>query len=409
MTRSLFVVSTVALLLTACSGEIPAPEAHAEDPHEPSEAHVAERPSQIRFEADGRLTLEAVSEAEIPRQVRVAGRVTLNEDRTARVGSFVEGLVETCCKSVGSYVKKEEVLAQIHSHAIHEVVAEVATTRAGLSARTAELEYARQAAERAKKLLELKAGSLQAVQEAQTALRRAENALLSAEADVKRADAHLEFYGLDADDLGGPGPDGHPSHPMIDILAPISGRVISRAVRLGDVVTPSSELYVLSDLSQLWVIAQVPEEHMSALEPGMQVSVVTRAFPDRPFPGRVALIGNELDPESMTVQVRCLVNNPGGVLKTGMYATVTLSAQTDRTALTAPEAAVQTVDDEPVVFVSAGEGRYDIRRVSVGTAFGDRVELRSGVREGEQVVVDGAFLLKTELLRDEFASEGHNH
>jgi cobalt-zinc-cadmium efflux system membrane fusion protein len=171
------------------------------------------------------------------------------------------------------------------------------------------------------------------------------------------------------------------------------------------VVTPSSELYVISDLSQLWVIAQVPEEHMAALEPGMEVSVVTRAFPERPFPGRVALIGSELDPESMTVQVRCLVNNPGGVLKTGMYASVTLSSKTGRAALTAPEAAVQTVDDQTVVFVSAGDDRYDVRPVSVGAPIGDRVVLLSGVKEGERVVVEGAFLLKTELMRDELASE----
>ncbi len=277
------------------------------------------------------------------------------------MGSFVEGLVETCCKSVGSYVKKGEVLAQLHSHAIHEVVAEVGITRANLAARHAELEYARQAATRAEKLLDLKAGSLQAVQQAQTELRQAENALVAAEADVERASAHLEFYGLDAVDLGAVGPDGHPSHPMIDIVAPMSGRIVSRAVRLGDVVTPSSELYVISDLSQVWVIAQVPEEHMAALQPGMQVMVQTRAFPDRPFPGRVTLIGTELDPDSMTVQVRCLVNNPNGLLKTGMYATVTLSSQTGRSGLTVPEEAVQTVDDHTVVFVSHGGGQFDVR------------------------------------------------
>jgi len=403
MTRSFLVLVGLALLAAACSQEAAAPA--AEESASPAAAAAPARPAHVRFDGAGRLSLEAVSESEIPRQLRVSGRVTLNEDRTARVGSFVEGLVETCCKSVGSYVRKGEVLAQLHSHAIHEVVAEVATTRAGLAARTAELEYARQAAARAEKLLELKAGSLQAVQEAQTALRRAENALLSAEADVQRAAAHLEFYGLDLEDIGEAGPDGHPSHPMIDIVAPTSGRIISREVRLGDVVTPSSELYVISDLSQLWVIAQVPEEHMALLDAGMDVSVVTRAFPDRPFPGRVALIGTELDPGSMTVQVRCLVNNPGGLLKTGMYASVTLSSKNGQTALTAPEAAVQTVDDQRVVFVSAGDDRYDVRPVSVGTAVGDRVVLLSGVEEGERVVVEGAFLLKTELLRDELASE----
>jgi membrane fusion protein, heavy metal efflux system len=404
MIRSTLVPLTIALALAACTSQPPSPDA-ATATEAPAAAAEAARPVSIRFEAADRLELEEVAESELPQEVRVAGRITLHEDRTARVGSFVEGIVETCCKSVGAYVKKGETLAQLHSHAIHEVIAEVATTRANLAARQAELEYAQQAAARARTLLELKAGSLQAVELAETELRRAENALTSAKADVERAGAHLEFYGLDADSLGEPGPDGHPSHPMIDILAPMSGRIISRAVRLGDVVTPSSELYVISDLSQLWVIAQVPEERLAALEPGMEAVVETRAFPGRPFLGRVTLIGNELDPDSMTVQVRCVVDNPGGLLKTGMYATVTLRSRTGRTALTVSEGAVQMVDDEPAVFVERGAGRYDVRPVSVGPAIGDRTVLLSGVEAGERVVVQGAFLLKTELLRHELGGE----
>ncbi|MBI1357005.1 MAG: efflux RND transporter periplasmic adaptor subunit [Acidobacteria bacterium] len=400
MNRPMFV-----LLLAALAGCAGGPSASEPSPEPPAEAPPAAaappQPGRVRFEASQRLKLEPVVEESVPSQIQVAGRVTLQEDRTARVGSFVEGLVESCCKSVGTYVKQGEVLARLHSHAIHEVVAEVATTRANLDTRTAELEYARQAQARAQKLLDLKAGSLQAVQQAETVLRQAENALIAAKADVERASAHLEFYGLNPDEIGETGPDGHPSHPMIDIVAPMAGRIVSRTVRLGDVVTPSSELYVISDLSQLWVIAQVPEEHMAEIEPGMTVSVETRAFPGRPFPGRVTLIGTELDPESMTVQVRCVVPNPQGLLKTGMYATVTLRSQSGRPALTVSSGALQNMGDQPVVFVAVGDGEYQVRPVTVGPTVGDRVALLSGVHAGEQLVVDGAFLLKTELLRDD--------
>ncbi len=88
--------------------------------------------------------------------------------------------------------------------------------------------------------------------------------------------------------------------------------------------------------------------------------VQTRAFPDRPFPGRVTFIRTfELDPDSVTVQVRCMINNPSGLLKTGMYATITPGLQDrPRSELTVPQEAVQTVDDHTVVFVSHGGGQF---------------------------------------------------
>src|SRR5690606_20783148 len=143
----------------------------------------------------------------------------------------------------------------------------------------------------------------------------AQTAVAAAEAAVERAKAHLDFYGLDPDEVENP-KEGYEPH--IDIPAPISGTIVERTVKLGDVVSSTSELYVLSDLSRVWVIAQVPEQNLGAMRQGMPVEVRTRAFPERAFPGRVQLVSSELDPNTMTVQVRCSVPNPSGQLKTGM-------------------------------------------------------------------------------------------
>lgn len=313
------------LLAAACSTPPPEPPASAlEAPEAPPAGPriVRMTPAAART---ANVRIGAAEPAQIPETIQVAGRVTLDEDRTARVGSFVEGVVIDCCKSIGAYVRKGDVLAEVHSHATHEIVAEYLTTKAELRGRESELEYAHQAHERAVKLLDLKAGSLQAVQRAETDVRSAETAVASAQAAVQRALAHLDFYGLDPDAVDNP-KEG--DEPHIDILAPSSGTIVERSVKLGDVVTPATEMYVLSDLSRLWVIAQVPEQHLGAMRPGMQVEVRTRAFPDRAFGGRVSYVSSDLDPDTMTVQVRCSVPNTGGMLKTGMYATVIISVGT---------------------------------------------------------------------------------
>jgi len=188
-------------------------------------------------------------------------------------------------------------------------------------------------------------------------------------------------------------------------LAPSSGTIVERSVKLGDVVTPATEMYVLSDLSRLWVIAQVPEERLGAMRPGMPVEVRTRAFPERAFSGRVTYVSSDLDPETLTVQVRCSVPNPRGDLKTGMYATVRLQSETMRSVLAVPEAAVQRLEDDPVVFVSAGEDAFEVRPVRVGGRLDGDVEILDGLRPGERLAVSGAFVLKSELLQADLAGE----
>lgn len=397
-------LASILLLAAGCTSEAPEPPPAAPAALEPAAAPSG--PQTVRMTAAAAKTADvrigAAEPAEIPDSIEVAGRVTLDEDRTTRVGSFVEGVVIDCCKSVGAYVRKGDVLAEVHSHATHEIVAEYMTARAELRGRNSELEYAHQAHERAIKLLELKAGSLQAVQRAETDVRAAETAVAAAEASVQRAKAHLDFYGLDPASIENPKGG---EEPHIDILAPSSGTIVERAVKLGDVVTPSTGMYVLSDLSRLWVIAQVPEQRLGSLKPGMRVEVRTRAFPDRVFPGRVTYVSSELDPDTMTVQVRCSLANPAGELKTGMYATVRLESETTRNVLTVPEAAVQRIEEQSIVFVVAGEDRFEIRPVTVGDRTDGDVEILGGLRAGERLAVSGAFVLKSEHLKAELRGE----
>ncbi len=347
------------------------------------------------------LQIVAVQSVALADVVEVNGRVELNADRTVRVAAFVEGVVRECCKSVGTYVRKDETLAVLHSHQTHALLAEYRQAQAEIDARRAELDFARQSNNRASRLHKLKAGPLAEVERTEAALSRAEKAVTAAEAVLVGARAHFEYLGV--------APPGQApaaaEHLEVNIRSPLAGTVVDRSVTPGGVLAAGDELYVVSDLSRVWVIAQVPEERLGAISTGMKVQVRVRAYPDRVFAGRVTRIGARLDPDTRMAAVRCSLANPGGVLKAGMYATISLHSRARRTALVIPVEALQRLDDQALVFVSEGAGRFRVRAVETGSESAGRVEVLEGLTEGERVAAHGSFLLKAESLRNRMGEE----
>ena len=406
---SLAAVSAI-LLMTLGGCSQPAVET------EQAEPDAASDPDLIRLDQEAmriaRITLGEVEIRKLEEDLQVSGRVTVNQNATARVGSFTEGIVVGCCESVGSDVEKGQVLARLHGHEIHDAEASYWEARAGLERRQTELQFAEKFYKRASRLFELKAGSLQKVQEAEAKFRGAETLLKIARAGVERAENHLRYLGLTpeqlpeaADEHAVEGQRAHEEAHLIEVRSPVAGTIIERTVSTGAVVTPSDSLYVISDLRSLWVIAQVPEQHLSLLRSGLTVEVSVRAYPDKTFPARITYIGDALDPETRTVEVRCELNNPGRQLKTEMFATLTIHTGGSREAVVAPHEALQNVDGEEVLFVSEGEYSFRARRVRVGRHSGSVVEIVSGLQAGEKVAVAGAFRLKSELLKAQMIEE----
>ena len=406
---SLAAVSAI-LLMTLGGCSQPAAET------EQAEPDAASDPDLIRLDQEAmriaRITLGEVEIRKLEEDLRVSGRVTVNENATARVGSFTEGIVVGCCESVGSDVEKGQVLARLHSHEIHDAEASYWEARAELERRQTELQFAEKFYKRASRLYELKAGSLQKMQEAEAKFRSAETLLKIARAGVERADNHLRYLGLTpeelpeaADEHAAEGRGAHEEAHLIEVRSPVAGTIIERTVSAGTVVTPSDSLYVISDLRSLWVIAQVPEQHLSLLRSGLTVEVSVRAYPDKTFPARITYIGDALDPETRTVEVRCELNNPGRQLKTEMFATLTIHTGGSREAVVAPLEALQNVDGEEVLFVPEGRYSFRARRVRVGRHSDSVVEIVSGLQAGEKVVVAGAFRLKSELLKAQMIEE----
>ena len=406
---SLAAVSAI-LLMTLGGCSQPAAET------EQAEPDAASDPNLIRLDQEAMriagITLGEVEIRKLEEDLQVSGRVTVNQNATARVGSFTEGIVVGCCESVGSDVEKGQVLARLHSHEIHDAEASYWESRAELERRQTELQFAEKFYKRASRLYELKAGSLQKMQEAEAKFRSAETLLKIARAGVERADNHLRYLGLTpeqlpeaADEHAAEGQGAHEEAHLIEVRSPVAGTIVERTVSTGAVVTPSDSLYVISDLRSLWVIAQVPEQHLSLLRSGLTVEVSVRAYPDKTFPARITTIGDALDPETRTVEVRCELKNPGRQLKTEMFATLTIHTGGSREAVVAPLEALQNVDGEEVLFVPEGEYSFRARRVRVGRHSGSVVEIVSGLQAGEKVVVAGAFRLKSELLKAQMIEE----
>ncbi len=188
----------------------------------------------------------------------------------------------------------------------------------------------------------------------------------------------------------------------IAVPAPISGTVTSRTINQGEVIEANKELLRVTDLSSVWVIAQVYEKDLGRLRTGSGASITTDAFPDRVFRGRVTYIDPRLDETTRTAQLRIELENSDRALKIGMYVRAAFGAlgQAEQTAPTIAASAVQNLGNGQVVFVATSEPNvFEMRRVRLGGEKGGQYEVLEGLNVGDRIVTSGSFLLRAEWLK----------
>jgi RND family efflux transporter MFP subunit len=161
----------------------------------------------------------------------------------------------------------------------------------------------------------------------------------------------------------------------------------------------------VSDLSSLWAVAEVNEEYLGKLRVGMPVRIFVQAYPNQPFFGRIGKLGELLDPGTRTIKVRIDLQNLQGKLKPEMYADAEIELGRGGPALMVPAIAVQDLRGEPVVFVKVDDVKFEMRPVQVGRTIGSDVEIVSGLRAGDAVVTQSAFILKSEFLKASLSDE----
>jgi len=191
----------------------------------------------------------------------------------------------------------------------------------------------------------------------------------------------------------------------LELKAPIDGIVIERNQAVGELVDKTSAVYVISDPTDLWVLAEVKERDLAALKVGLDASFTVLAYPDETFHGKVVRIGHKVEDQSRTVEARIEVSNADGRLKPGMFADVEIVTTVTKDVLVISDKALQSVEDGQIVFVELGEGKFEKRMVKLGREQHGRVQVLEGVQAGDKVVTAGSFILKSEMLKSELADE----
>ncbi len=186
------------------------------------------------------------------------------------------------------------------------------------------------------------------------------------------------------------------------VPAPASGTVTARTVNSGEVIDANKEILRITDLSSVWVIAQVFERDAAGLQVGGPVTITSDALPDRVFRGQIAYIDPQLDEATRTARVRVEIGDPGKVLKLGMYVRVSLGREKsgERTMPVVPAAAVQLINNQQIVFTATSDpNKFELRPVRLGQASDGRIPVLEGLLQGERVVTNGSFMLRAEWLK----------
>jgi cobalt-zinc-cadmium efflux system membrane fusion protein len=354
----------------------------------------------------GHIVVASLQSKQVPQTLTAPGQITVNEDRTWRVGAIAAGKIDDLTARVGDLVHSGQVLGHIHSHDVHEARAAYREAFVELErARTAE-RYVLQRRDRAKKLLDLKAGSRQDLESAEAEVVNAQAQIEKAQSELNKERIHLtdvlRVLVDDGDHGGSAKPD---TQDDIPIFAPAAGIVFERKATVGSVVTASDELFSITDTSSLWMIAAANEGDLSALHAGQSVRIQVRAYPEQEFNGHILKLGEQLDPTTRTLQVRILVPNRQHLLKPEMYATASLEQAARRSALFLPAEAVQDISGVPAVFVRRSPQEFEVRTVKTGQLLQGETEILEGLQSGEAVVVKGSFLLKSQLLKSSIQEE----
>jgi membrane fusion protein, heavy metal efflux system len=381
------------LPLPVTTAPTPAP---AEPP--PAEPPVASAPTAA---AEVFLSPEAVARAGIKTarvetvdaltSIQLPGTVTADAYREVKVVPIVGGIVTKVHVELGTTVKRGAPLATLFSTELAEAQTKYLSMQAMLVADHQKLQ-------RTQQLVEIGAASRQELEEV-TAVHA------SHATEVEASRQRLLLLGLSRAHVEAL---KSPSQVVSDILvpAPIAGVITNRMANLGQVVGMGHELFVVTDLSQVWVIGDLYEQDFQTVHVGSNAVMTTPAYPGLTLHGRVSYIDPRVDPQTRTAKIRVEVPNPQGRLRLGMYVTVAFTIRGGERTVVVPRTAVQTLGARQVVFIpdSDEEGKFLARSVQVGPLRNDLITIRSGVEPGEDVVTEGSFFLRAEMLRNAPAS-----
>jgi RND family efflux transporter MFP subunit len=318
--------------------------------------------------------------------VRIPGTVEPNAYKQVGVTSLVAGRVTRVLAELGQQVRSGQTLAQIFSPELADAQTRYLSAAAELDAHEHELD-------RTAKLVALGAASQQELERL-----HAEHAAKLA--SVQSLRSRLVLLGIPAPAIDALTP-GKEVGATTDIVAPMTGVITERAVNVGLNIDPATKLFTVVDLTSVWIVGALYEGDFSRVRAGSAAAVTTNAYPGVTLQGRVGYIDPQVSAETRTARVRVEVPNPRQALRLGMYADIEIAAAPNGDSVMVPHSAVQNVGDRQVVYVENPDQprTFTERQVRLGGASGDRVEIVSGIRAGEQVAAKGSFFIRAERER----------
>ena len=343
----------------------------------------------------GLLTRSAVTRRRVEAPVTLTGEVRFDERHVAHVSPRAEGTIRRVHTGLGEQVRRGQALVELESAGLGEAEGEFLAAQASLR-------LARSSADRQEALREERISSEREYLEARQALE-------AAQIRARSASERLSRLGVAAPDLERLATGRSPGGGTLVVRAPADGVVLEMHAVPGELVKPDESIVTVGDVSAVRVWADLHEEELGEVLEAqrggkLRAEVLVKACPDAPFAGTVDFVGPTMDERTRTVKVRVAVANPGARLRAGMFASVRLYLPGAEEALAVPAAAVLSDEGRAFVFVHH-HGEYWIRRpVTAGRRWVDWVEVKAGLAGTETVAADGAFLLKSDVLRSKMGA-----
>jgi cobalt-zinc-cadmium efflux system membrane fusion protein len=382
------------------SHEIQDPDSAEPEEHEHQDLHLSPQKQK-----EWGVVVGSTVREEVASQITLPGVLSLDQNRTAQISSLVGGKVASLAVDLGESVRKGQALLMINSP-------EFVQAQANFLQTVAKLNLSRKEYERAKILFREKA-----IEEKEFLRREAEFENLSTEAGGLGSILHS--YGFDheqtekliekcvtrkSDDNLCELADAN-----LPILSPLKGTITFRDVILGEHVEPNKVLFTVSDLRTLWALLDAYEKDLPFIKKESEVIILSSLYPGREFKGKITYISDTIDAKLRTIKIRVDVKNDQALLKPNMFIQgIIENKAAGQKLLAVPEEAVQTLNGEKIVFILEDEDVFAVQHVELGRKIGKRRIIAQGLKEGQKVVIQGAFKLKSELNKGTFG-QAHVH
>ncbi len=349
-------------------------------------------------QSSGLVALSEVTKRMMASTIDVTGEISLNENTTTHVNPRIEGIVHSVNVDLGSQVKKDDVLFSIDSIELGATLTEYVKHRslASLTGKNFEGE---------KSLHEREISSERELIEMQMIFEEHQT-------NLKAAEHKLNVLGLNEEQIAAMADVGHDEKQLalLPVRTHIDGTIIEKHVVAGELIEPGDDVMIVANLDTVWVWADIYEDNLAGLlarktEKGsIPVRVIVDAFPERTFAGFIDYIGATMDEGTRTVKVRATLDNSDGLLRPGMFCKVNIAMGEDKEVLAIPASALLSDEGVEFVFTQLTDELYVRRLVTKGRSANGFVELVSGLSEGEPIVTEGCFLLKSDVLREKMGA-----